>query len=281
MPSYPRALHQPPTGRPRWINEEEAHLSLQYLAWGSRAYGRHPIPISQHAGWTYQLLMEGRASLTLGEKRVAITEGTLAIIGPGCPCGWSAKKTDDRCRIIAWIWREEPLIPSIRPPADSWKTLRIPSATIKALDMLHRETRHEISQTDAATPQAIQSIKSRLDVILSRLRSPGSIPSTPEKKLKLAQAWLKKNPEILSPVSPLCDILKISPASLNRLFRKSLGQSVREIAYANRMTAARALLREDRLAIKEIALRLGYSQANDFTRAFSHFWGIPPSLIPK
>jgi len=280
MSSYPRALHQPPTGRPRWINEAEGHLSLQYLAWGTRAYGRHPIPISQHAGWTYQLLMEGHASLTLGEKRVPVTAGTLALIGPGCPCGWSARHVDDRCRIVAWIWREEPLLPSIRPPADHWKTFRLSPSAVKAIDTLHRETRHEISQMDSATPHAIQSIKSRLDVTLSRLRSPDTALSSPEDRLKYAQAWLKKHPEILSPVSPICDVLKISPASLNRLFRKNLGQSVRDVAYANRMAAARSLLRTEYLSIKEVALRLGYSQANDFTRAFSHFWGFPPSKTP-
>jgi AraC-like DNA-binding protein len=281
MPSYPRALHQPPTGRPRWINEAEAGLSLQYLAWGARAYGRHPIPISQHAGWTYQLLVDGRATLSLGEKPVSLTAGTLAVVGPGCPCGWSARKVDERCRIVAWIWREEPLLPSIRPPTDNWRVFRLSPSAVKNIEALHRETRHEISRMDSATELAIQSIKSRLDVTLSRLRPPDPALSTMEDQLEYAQKWLLQHPEILSPVSPLCDILKISPASLNRLFRKNLGRSVREVAYANRMSAAQSLVLENQLSIKEIALRFGYSQANDFTRAFSRFWGSPPSETQK
>lgn len=281
MSEYPRALHQPPTGRARWIHEGDVDHPLQYLAWGTRTYGRQPIPLSQHAGWTYQLLSEGRALLNGSDGPVPISAGTLALVGPQCPSGWSAQHSDDRCKILTWIWREEPIIESIRPPKDGWKTLRLNPASVKELAALHRETRVEVTQSDAVTVLAIKTIQNRLDILLARLQTKAAPPASAGQRVKYALAWLKEHPEELSPVSRLCDLLQISPASLNRLFQQHLKKNVREVAYELRMTVARKSLNETPVSVKELALKLGYRHTNDFSRAYAHHWGHPPSAEKK
>jgi transcriptional regulator GlxA family with amidase domain len=42
------------------------------------------------------------------------------------------------------------------------------------------------------------------------------------------------------------------------------------------MRTARKLLKTSSISAKEIALRLGYSHANDFSRAYTSFWDHSP-----
>jgi AraC-like DNA-binding protein len=275
--SYQRVIHQPPAGRPRWINEDGRLNELQYLSWGWREYGRHAIPVSFHEGWTYQYMAKGRALLDTGEKSVPVPEGHLIVIGPSCPNGWKASRLDERCQIFTWIWRDAPLLLSINPGENGWQLFALSAEEKKQLRVLHDETRREITRLDEAAVPAIHAIRSRLDILLARSQSRPQTESSLKTRMEYALNWLNQHPEELRPVTALADYLQVSPATLNRLFQKQLGQNVREVAYAMRMETARRLLARDRLPVKEIAFRLGYSHANDFSRAYSRYWSNSPT----
>ncbi len=277
MDSYPRVIHQPPAGRPRWINDGGPANELQYLGWGWRAYGRHPIPVSLHAGWTYQLVASGRALLDTGKKRIPVSEGQLAIIGPSFPNGWAAARPGDRCRIFTWIWRDPPLLEAMRPEPDGCRAFALSKEDMKRLEVLHAETRAEITRLDDATAAAMHAIRSRLDVLIARSGSRVPAQSGAQTRLEYALNWLGKHPEELRPVAALADYLQVSPATLNRIFRSQVGKNVREVAYAMRMEAAREILEREAPTVKELAFRMGYVHANDFTRAYSRYWRQGPS----
>ena len=143
------------------------------------------------------------------------------------------------------------------------------------VEELHQETRTEIRLSNEETPLSIHSLRIRLDALLSRIRRRTDRNSTPKAKVKYALAWLKKHPEELRPVSALSDYLQVSPATLNRLFRGEMNQSVLRTAYAMRMETARTLLNKS--TVKEVAFTLGYSHPNDFSRAYARFWNHTPS----
>jgi AraC-like DNA-binding protein len=277
--NYQRVIHQPPGGRPRWVNEGEGGRinELQYLSWGWREYGRHPIPASFHEGWTYQYVVTGRPLLDTGEKRFPVPQGHLAIIGPSCPNGWRASRPADRCRILTWIWRDPPLLPAINPGEQSWRLFPLSPEEEKQLQSLHEETRLEITRTDPPVALAIHAIRSRVDILLSRRQTRPKTDTNLAARMEYALNWLRQHPEELHPAAALADYLQISPATLNRLFQKHLGQNVREAAYLIRMEAARHLLHQRTHSVKEIAFRLGYSHANDFTRAYTRLWGSSPT----
>lgn len=275
--TYQRVIHQPPAGRPRWINEGNRSNELQYLSWGWREYGRHPIPASFHEGWTYLHVARGRPLLDTGEKRIPVPQGHLAIIGPSCPNGWRASHPADRCRILTWIWCDPPLLSGIDPGEQGWRLFPLSSEEEKQVQALHRETRLEITRTDASVALAVHAIRSRLDILLTRRPTRSKTDSQPAARMEYALNWLRKHPEELHPVTALADYLQVSPATLNRLFQKYLGQNVRQAAYLVRMEAARQLLGPGTLSVKEIAFRLGYSHANDFTRAYTRRWGTSPT----
>ena len=272
MSNYPRALYQPPAGRPRWTNDGSPLGELQYLSWGWRSFGRHPVPVSCHTGWTYQFVVLGRATLNVAESHQSLRSGSLVIIGPSCPYGWSGNAAGDRCRIFTWIWRDPPLFETLRLDSDGYRILRISGEVARNVEELHQETRTEIRLSNEETPLSIHSLRIRLDALLSRIRRRTDRNSTPKAKVKYALAWLKKHPEELRPVSALSDYLQVSQATLNRLFRGEMKQSVLKIAYAMRMERARTLLNRSGSTVKEVAFKLGYSHSNDFSRAYARFW---------
>ncbi len=275
--SYQRVIHQPPAGRPRWINEGGRINELQYLSWGWREYGRHAIPVSLHEGWTYQLVTEGKALLDTGERRISVPARHLIIIGPSCPNGWQAVRRADRCRIFTWIWRDPPLLGAVSPPENGWRLFPLASEEERRLQGFHEETRAEITRSDETAVPAIHAIRARMDVLLARSVTRAKTESGTRARLEYALSWLSKHPENLRPVTGLAEYLQISPATLNRLFQKELGRNVREVAYAIRMEAARGILESEGLQVKELAFRMGYSHPNDFTRAYSRYWRQGPS----
>ncbi len=278
MTNYPRALYQPPAGRPRWANDRFPAGELQYLSWGWRSYGRHPIPVSRHMGWTYQLVVGGSAVLNIADKAHLLRNGSLAIIGPSCPNGWSGFSKTGRCRIFNWIWREPPLFESLRPGPEGFNILHTTGEVVRRIEMLHEETRNEIRFSDEESEHSLHALRIRLDVLMGRMCRRTERNSTSKAKVKYALTWLKKHPEELRPVAALSDYMQVSPATLNRLFRGELGQNVREAAYAVRMKAARQILERNTLPVKEVASKLGYAHANDFTRAYSRYWMRTPTF---
>lgn len=277
MTIYPRALYQPPAGRPRWTNEHCPSGELQYLSWGWRNYGRHPIPISLHLGWTYQLVVGGRAALHIADTVHILRSGSLAIIGPSCPNGWNGLSKTGKCKIFNWIWRDPPLFESLRPGPESFKILHTTGEIVRRIEALHKETRSEIRFANEESEHSLHALRIRLDVLLGRMCGKQEVRDSPKRKVKYALTWLEKHPEELRPVAALSDYMQISPATLNRLFQSELGQNVREVAYAVRMKAARQLLAESTLPVKEVASKLGYAHANDFTRAYLRYWKQTPT----
>jgi two-component system response regulator YesN len=78
-------------------------------------------------------------------------------------------------------------------------------------------------------------------------------------------------------ITDLAAIGGVSNAHLTRLFRQELGYAPMGYLTKRRMAKARELLRDERLSIKEIAVRVGYKDAHHFARAFRQFDGLSPS----
>ena len=204
----------------------------------------------------------------------------MLIIGPSCPNGWAADRLSDRCRIFTWIWRDPPLLEAIRAEPDGWRSFALTKDDGKRLEGFHAETRAEITRFDDATAASMHAIRSRIDVLIARSGSRIPAQTGAQTRMEYALNWLGKHPEELRPVAALADYLQVSPATLNRLFRSQVGKSVREVAYAMRMEAAREILEREGPPVKELAFRMGYVHANDFTRAYTRFWREGPSGRP-
>ncbi len=268
-----KAIYPPPAGRPRWSSAATIAAGLDYLSWGWREYGRHPIPLARHDGWTYQAVVAGTVRLQLENAETSIRAGTTVLISPECAYGWSGRASQ-RCKILTWIWRDEPSLPGLETDGQGWSAIPLSPAALRALSHLHRETRSEATLGGDLAAQALGTIRTRLDILLARARVQEPAECA---RFRLAWRWLTDHPGELRPVRALSDYLQIAPSSLQRLFEKHKGMPVREAALAIRMQAARKTLQSPFISVKEVALRLGYAHSGDFTRAYKSFWGKAPS----
>lgn len=269
-----KAIYPPPAGRPRWSSKATIDAGLDYLSWGWREYGRHPIPLARHDGWTYQVVVEGTVHLRLEHAEVPIRDGTMVLVSPECAYGWSGQASN-RCKILSWIWRDAPAdTPSHENPT-AWQTIALSPSAMRTLNQLHRETRSEATLEKPMSSLALRTIRARIDILLARTIRLGSEGA--KSRFRIAWQWLLDHPGELRPVSALCDHLQVSASTLQRLFHQYKKMSVREAALTIRMHTARELLKMPSHSVKEIAMQLGYAHANDFSRAYSSFWHQPPA----
>ena len=81
-------------------------------------------------------------------------------------------------------------------------------------------------------------------------------------------------------VEVLATQVGLSPRRLNEAFRDVFGMAVFDWLVAQRLDLSRDLLRDGDLSIKEVAYRLGYRHAGNFSKAFRRRFGHAPTLSP-
>jgi YesN/AraC family two-component response regulator len=74
----------------------------------------------------------------------------------------------------------------------------------------------------------------------------------------------------------IADAIGYSPAYLTNLMQKKTGRSLKQWLTERRMSAARELLSNTTLTVREIAERSGYPDPSYFTRQFRQFHGVTP-----
>lgn len=273
--TLPRTLHLPPAGRPRWVCPASAQLDLLYLGWGKRRFGQCPVPQSRHPGWVYFLVRTGTPQLNLGNGIWRTRPGQVLLIGPDCASGWS-DSPGAVCEILTWVWRSPPRCPGYTPSGDGWRDFAADAPLQRALQHAHVLCREEVMHPSPLTKPALEHARLHIDLALARFLQPQPSAPEPAMRLEFALRWLAENPATASPVAALCQYLRISPVTLNRLFRAHLGESVTMHHARLRMERARHLLAIERLPVKEVAFALGYRHANDFSRAYKRFTGHNP-----
>jgi AraC-like DNA-binding protein len=272
-----RVLHLPPPGRPRWVCPKHLKLDLQYLSWGKRRFGESRIPISLHHGWVYCLVLQGNPILQLVSGAVAVQAGDVVVLGPDCASGWTDTSVESVAELLTWVWNGTPRCPGLGTARGGFQTFNADGGLIRTLQQVHSLCRRELEKPDALSALALEELRFRMDVAMARFKTRNCSAAEPALRLELALRWLAQNTRERNPVASLCEYLQVSAATLNRLFRMHLRESVASYHTRLRMERAEQLLKSDGIAVKEVAYELGYRHPNDFSRAFKRFTGRNPS----
>jgi AraC-like DNA-binding protein len=75
----------------------------------------------------------------------------------------------------------------------------------------------------------------------------------------------------------LCEALQMSRSHVHRKLIAAMNLSISEFIKQIRLEKAKELLIKTNQPINEIAYKVGYSDANYFSRSFSKIYGMPPS----
>ena len=95
--------------------------------------------------------------------------------------------------------------------------------------------------------------------------------------LAKALLLLDENMERAVSATELAKEVGVSSTTLRTAFRKVLGTSLGKYALSVRMREAKRLMMEERLSVKEIATKMGFSSQAYFSAAYRAFYGHPPS----
>jgi AraC-like DNA-binding protein len=273
----PRVLHLPPAGRPRCVCPRNLKLDLQYLSWGKRRFGESGIPISLHHGWIYCLVLQGNPILQLACTAKQVQPGELLVIGPDCASGWTANSIESVAELLTWVWNGVPRCPGLGSAADGVQSFNAGRALVRTLKQIHSLCRQELEKPDALSALALEELRFRMDIAISRFNGANRSAPEPALRLELALRWLAQNLQERSPVAPLCEYLQVSAVTLNRVFRTHLHESATAYHTRIRMKWAGRMLKNGKVTVKRVAYELGYHHANDFSRAFKRFTGRSPS----
>ncbi len=122
-----------------------------------------------------------------------------------------------------------------------------------------------------------------LTLLLGLLRAgaahtPASSPFTAqnEARVALVVAHVRRHLDRPHTASALADVAGISAGRLNTLFRERTGHSLMGHVQRLRVQAARGLLADIRLSIKEVAARTGFHDTYHFSKAFRRVDGLSP-----
>jgi transcriptional regulator GlxA family with amidase domain len=100
---------------------------------------------------------------------------------------------------------------------------------------------------------------------------------------RLAQAIRLMEAHVDQPLSvdAIAKRTGVTPRTLEGVFRKSIGETPGAYYLRLRLTAARKLVVDTRVAMADIAARTGFSSAAAFSRAFSRSFGRSPTALRK
>ena len=92
-----------------------------------------------------------------------------------------------------------------------------------------------------------------------------------------AVSYIQKNFQTTVSLQEVADAMSLNAAYLSRIFKKYTGKTI--VTYINdlKMEKARALIEENQLSLKEIALEVGIQNYNYFYQMVKKHYGKSPS----
>lgn len=238
-----------------------------YAVWGrGDSYARG----KGHREFTLELVTGGDARVTLGERRFAVSRGSLYILPPGIPhryeCGDSGylfkrflvlSSTD--AELLSPLWS----LAGVCHPAEPGIVKSLFKAVSAELE-------------GACDGIELSALVYRLLLELRRDRRE-SYPAPIVRSMGYIQKHLDRN----LPVRELAEAAGVSVSHLNRLFSEYLGISPMRYFRNQRMKWAADLIENTGLSVKEIAFRTGFENPGYFSHRFKDHFGTSPISLRR
>lgn len=176
-------------------------------------------------------------------------------------------------------WRGHPLLfPFLHGHTGGILRLQVPAARRPAWDAAIRSIEAELLARQDGYRQAALAHLTLLLIDLARLAGPAVAELRRAGEPLLAEVFDSIDRRHAEPLS-LRDVageLGVTPGHLTTVVRRRTGRTVGEWITDRRMAAARGLLAETGLPIREVARRVGMSDPGYFSRLFSRAHGVSP-----
>ncbi|MEI6239331.1 MAG: AraC family transcriptional regulator [Planctomycetia bacterium] len=227
-----------------------------------------------------EFVAAGRGTLTLDGRVKPLAAGSVFSYGPGIA---HAIQTDRRHRLwkyyVDFVGRDATrLLRSARLAPGSHAAVGRPGE-IRAIFNL-------LQQCGLAHSAHSQSLCSQLlGVLLTKLRevtlAADGVGGVAYGTFEAFRRFLAAHRDRLVSVEQAAAEFGISTAYACRLFRRYGTTSPYQELLRQRMTLAADLLAHDRLQVQQAAVRLGFTDASQFSRAFKRVAGVSPSAFQR
>ncbi|MDR2347169.1 MAG: AraC family transcriptional regulator [Bifidobacteriaceae bacterium] len=216
----------------------------------------------------------GRGWCEMGGARRAVGPDQVLVVPPGEPHAYGAEHGDPWT--IWWFHAQgtdlgellQAARLSVNRPVVN---LARPERLVSLIDEI--ALRLEKDDSDASLAAAAGAAWHALALIASDQRA---APSRPD-PVALAVEYLQARAGQSVPVRELADAVGLSPSHLTAIFRRSTGYAVVEYQTRLRLARASQYLTVTDLTVKQVATRVGYSDAFYFSRRFRAVYGLSPS----
>ena len=155
------------------------------------------------------------------------------------------------------------------------RTLR-PAELVELFELLDREARSDNQSASEICTQVFRLMltKIRLGCQSESLSMPRSYET-----YERVREYIEQNYMTLHTIEEAANQCDLTPIHLSRLFRRFAGLGAYQFLLRRKMDYAAELLLEDKLLVKEVAERLEFSDAFQFSRAFKRVHGLSPKQL--
>lgn len=228
----------------------------------------------------------------VGGSVAPYVDGDLVLVGPNLPHAWQSERlatgAENHRAIVCWFTGEWisgliELMPELRPIRS---LLDRSTAGVVFDPQVSQVLRQSIIDlTEMPQTQRVIGLQS---ILLTLACSPTKYslalgntvvrPATYEtKRMEAILDWLHRHYTNPIRLEPICKLAHISESQLQRIFKRSTGQSISRYIARLRIGKACSLLAESDKQISAIAIETGFSDTAHFSRSFSQTVGQTPS----
>lgn len=222
------------------------------------------------------LISRGRLRYRVEETEWEAGPGTLLFVP-----AWSRRRWQPlKGRRVLLQWVEFQAFPPLPAGGCAWMS----EAADPALEEASMERLREGVRASGGRLLPEGELKALLARFFTRARPVGAdtggadaAPHPDAHAIQDAARRLAKTYAEPDPLRGLPRLAGMTPLRFRRQFRRFIGTSPRECLTAIRLRAARLLLHESTLSVKEVAARTGYRDPCYFSRLYRAFWRRAPS----
>lgn len=252
---------------------------LQYLTFGDRRFGIHPMPPHTRLNWEFYAVIKGRCAPVLpAGPDLPLKERQLWVFPPETPHGWKGEQRAE-CQIACFHFAFVPSPLRELAQARRYQECSLTEAQAGRLAALTQELRPHFEHPTNFSHMTFQ--RSLLELTFMALTNVAEEPmpemaQTLGHKVDAAIAWYLENLSTAPRVEEVAHYLHVSVSNLRQIFMLTLHESPQSAFKRLRLQRAMELMSESNLKLETVAAQCGYSNASDFSRAFSKEFRISP-----
>jgi len=252
---------------------------LQYLTFGDRQFGRHPMPPHSRLNWEFYAVIKGRcAPLFPAGPDLSLQERQLWVFPPETIHGW---KGDPRaeCAVVCFHFAFVPSPLRELAQARRYQQCDLNEAQASRLLSLAQELRPHFEQPTNMSHLIFQRALLELTLLaLSNVKEEPlpELSQTMGHKVDAAIAWYLEHLAEAPGVDEVARKLHVSVSNLRHIFMLTLHEGPQSVFKRLRLQRAMELMSESNLKLETVAEQCGYSNASDFSRAFSREFKLSP-----